>query len=457
MSDDLVGQTILGKYRVEGVIGSGGMGTVFDARDLRLDRQVAVKVLTASSASFGDVGRRFRREARALGQVAHANLVTLLEYDLLEDGTPAIVMERVFGRSLRELLGVHPFTVAEVHRILYQSLAALAVCHDSGLVHRDLKPDNIMIETRDGKFHVKIIDFGLTKLIADEGATALTLQGEVFGSPRFMAPEQWFRQTVDGRTDLYALGCIGYCMLLGHHFIPPGNPIAVCQSHMRGERPPITRTFAGEPVPKELGEAVRRAASADIEDRWLSARAMLEAMAGEPSATVPPPPTRDPDTLDTFDGEDTARVEGPDLAHSVFNQKALIVDAALFDTESEGEAGAIPTPAPHPSQVETQAMAVDMDRTLLDDGAFLRQVIERKSAPPPPTEILDDTIESTPAPRTKESPQQVIRRDEFERALRESEELATAPARRPKHPWLVPTLTGGFVAGALLLWLLLTR
>ena len=357
MSESLIGRTLLGKYRVDGIIGSGGMGTVYDASDLRLGRSVAIKVLSSGATGFGDVGRRFRREARAIGKVAHPNLVTLLEYDLLDDGTPAMVMEKVDGRDLRWMLAQHEFTIAEAHRVLWQALAALAVCHDHGYVHRDLKPDNILVEQRADGLHVKLIDFGLTKLISEEGATALTLNGEVFGSPRFMAPEQWFRQEVDGRTDLYALGCIGYCMLLGEHFIKPDNPIAVCQAHMRGERPMLERTRAGQRIPSELAEALSRAVEPDIQRRWADAREMIASLAGEPSAPLPPPPF-EPDAYQ--DDGDTAVIAGGDLFANQFNPAVLVSDRSLFTTTSELSE----TP------VDVPAMAADpqVDQTMLDDG-----------------------------------------------------------------------------------------
>ena len=145
VDDPLLGRTVLGKYRIERIIGSGGMGTVYEAEDLRLGRPVAIKVLRPAAGDFGDMGRRFRREARTIAQVTHPNLVTLLEFDLLDDGTPAMVMERVEGGSLRELLQRRPVTVDEVVEILRQSLSALGACHEAGIIHRDLKPGNLLV------------------------------------------------------------------------------------------------------------------------------------------------------------------------------------------------------------------------------------------------------------------------------------------------------------------------
>ena len=258
VDDPLLGRTVLGKYRIERIIGSGGMGTVYEAEDLRLGRPVAIKVLRPAAGDFGDMGRRFRREARTIAQVTHPNLVTLLEFDLLDDGTPAMVMERVEGGSLRELMQRRPVTVDEVVEILRQSLSALGACHEAGIIHRDLKPGNLLVEDRGGELRVKIIDFGLTK-ITSAGGSVLTAQGEIFGSPRFMAPEQWMGQEVDGRTDLYALGLIGYYLLLGRHFIQPGNPVDVCRAHVQQPRPVLTQDQAGNPIPAAVNDAFKAA------------------------------------------------------------------------------------------------------------------------------------------------------------------------------------------------------
>ncbi|MCA9573614.1 MAG: serine/threonine protein kinase, partial [Myxococcales bacterium] len=186
---------------------------------------VAVKVLGAQGRSVGNARARLQREARTLAALVHPNLVTLLDYDVLPDGSPAMVMEFVDGVNLQSLLSAHAFTPEEILRVLDQTLAALVACHERGVIHRDLKPGNLLVDA--SSMAVKVIDFGIVQLLGDEGATALTVNGEVFGSPRFMAPEQWQQGLVDARTDLYALGLIGYCMVLGQHFIRQRNPVAV--------------------------------------------------------------------------------------------------------------------------------------------------------------------------------------------------------------------------------------
>ena len=286
------GDMLLERYRVTGVLGRSGIGMVYDAIDTRLSRPVAIKALQpVGRGPLSTLGPRFEREAQTVATLNHPNLVTLLDYDLLDDGTPAMVMERVTGRSVRDLLPVHAFTAPQVTAILTQTLSALEICHDRSIVHRDLKPGNVLLHNDgDQGLGVKIVDFGLTKLVADEGATALTLNGQVFGSPRFMAPEQWLRGQIDGRTDLYALGLIGYCMVHGDHFIALGNPVDVCQAHLYSPRPAFRTMRDGTPVPPILAQVLARAAAPQIDARFEDAREMKEALAPLARALPQPAP-----------------------------------------------------------------------------------------------------------------------------------------------------------------------
>ena len=269
-----IGDLVLGRYKVDGILGEGGVGIVLSATDTRLNRAVAVKVLSATVQMRG-AEKRLQREAQTLAGLVHANLVTLLDYDLLPDGSPAMVMELIDGASLHKLIRTHAFTATEIAVVLHQTLGALATCHDRGIIHRDLKPANMLVlESGPAGLTVKLIDFGLAHLLADEGATALTLNGEVFGSPRFMAPEQWHQQPVDGRTDQYALGLVGYSLVQGRHLIDAQNPVDAWRAHMDPKRPALTHTKAGEPLPPPLAAAIRRAANPDPAKRFADARAM---------------------------------------------------------------------------------------------------------------------------------------------------------------------------------------
>lgn len=414
--DERIGETVLGKYRIGSVIGSGGMGSVYEAEDLRLGRPVAIKILKTpqNAAAYGDMGRRFRREARTIAQVTHPNLVTLIEFDLLEDGTPAMVMERVNGQSLRELMRSRPFSAVEITEILRQTLSALAACHEAQIVHRDLKPGNILLEEKGEELHVKIIDFGLTKLIATD-SSVLTQAGEVFGSPRFMAPEQWMGKEVDGRTDLYALGIIGFCLLQGHHFIEQGNPVEVCRAHIQQPRPNPTTDLHGRPVPQELIQALLKATMPKIDQRFASAADMRQAITGQspilrssgamPVALIAPPTEapRFPTALDAGPQgppDDGKTMVDPDLAAKVLRATGGTPD------DSESSAG-LPV---SPQSVVMRATAAS---TPMGDNRDNR-----------------DGNDTAPVPHEVRNALQVIDRADVEAALRATDENPR-PARRP--------------------------
>ncbi|MCA9547061.1 MAG: serine/threonine protein kinase, partial [Myxococcales bacterium] len=267
------GELILDRYRVQGVLGAGGVGVVYDTMDDRIGRAAAVKVLRRSAQDHRTAARRTVREARTLASLSHPHLVTLLDFEYLDDGCPVLVMERVHGESAAAVLqreGCLP--VAAVVDILRQSLGALAELHAAGIIHRDLKPGNILLEqVEPDRFNVKLIDFGIVQLVADDGATALTLSGEVFGSPRYMAPEQWTQKPVEPRTDLYALGLIAHVLLAGDHFIQVRNPVQIFEAHLQPSRPHLTVTGAGEPVPPMLANLVHRAIQPNAEQRFQTA------------------------------------------------------------------------------------------------------------------------------------------------------------------------------------------
>jgi serine/threonine protein kinase len=342
--DRRLGQVLLGKYEVRSILGQGGMGVVYDAVDTRLDRPVAIKVLHApAGGGVSDARARFQREAQVIAKVVHAHLVTLLDYDMLPDGTPAMVMERIDGVNLRELLGSHDFSLAQVLAVVSQCLEALMACHEHGLVHRDLKPENILIAPNESRgIDVKIIDFGLTKLLAG-AATTLTVNGQVFGSPRFMAPEQWLSREVDGRTDQYAVALVGIALLRGEHFIPTSPLVEVCRAHVKSKRPPVRRTTAGEPVPAGLVEVLHRGASPNIGDRYPDARAMFEALmpyldaAGRPEI-IDPNRYRQPASGSPL-GEASFGIDTADVTAAV--ETGILSDHVAYDSLEDDDATAI--------------------------------------------------------------------------------------------------------------------
>src|SRR2546425_901537 len=212
--DPLVGHTLDDKYRLEARLGIGGMGTVYRARHLLIDRPVAVKVLNPRFVEDEAARTRFRREAKASGRLQHTNAVTVTDFGQTQDGYVYLVMELLEGRTLRDVLAKEaPLDVARSVSIMLQVSSAVAAAHDAGIIHRDLKPANIFIVQRSNvPALVKVLDFGIAKVAAetldDDDHQTLTQVGAMIGTPRYMSPEQCNGSPLTPAADVYSLGVI---------------------------------------------------------------------------------------------------------------------------------------------------------------------------------------------------------------------------------------------------------
>ncbi|MGH8985632.1 MAG: protein kinase domain-containing protein [Acidimicrobiia bacterium] len=268
------------RYELGARLGSGGMAEVFAGYDRSLDRRVAIKLLK-TDVPDPRARERFEQEARTAAGFVHPNAVTV--YDVGDDGRrPYLVMELVEGRDLAELLAARgPLPPAEAARVADQMLAALGAAHERGLVHRDVKPGNVLV-TRDGT--AKLADFGIAKAAADATA-GLTLTGQVMGTPRYLAPEQAAGQGATPRSDLYSAGVVLYEMLAGEPPFTGDTPVAVALAHQQAPVPPLTERRPG--LPPALVAAVNRALEKDPAQRFPDAAAMRAALRGGSSATAP--------------------------------------------------------------------------------------------------------------------------------------------------------------------------
>jgi serine/threonine protein kinase/Tol biopolymer transport system component len=275
----LAAGTRLGPYEIVAALGAGGMGEVYRARDARLGRDVAVKVLPAAVATDSDRRARFEREARAVAALSHPNILSIFEF-AFDSSTPYAVTELLEGETLREVLaasapqgaGAGALPVRKAVDIATQISRGLAAAHDKGIVHRDLKPENVFL-TRDG--HVKILDFGLAKAFADprgpDADTTLgTDPGTVVGTVGYMAPEQIRGQAVDGRTDLFALGAVLYEMLAGRRAFARDTPAETMTAILK-EDPPELSASRGD-LPAGLDAVVRHCLERNPNERFQSAR-----------------------------------------------------------------------------------------------------------------------------------------------------------------------------------------
>ncbi len=310
----MIGTVQEGRYHILRKLGEGGQGEVYLAEHVHLGRHEAIKVLREEVARDEDFVSRFRREARAANRVQHPHIVGVYDFGRLSDGRYFLAMEYVDGERLDHVIGGAPVGVRRAVRIAAQLGRALGHAHALGVVHRDLKPMNIILTRhRNQADVVKVLDFGMAKIIAPElGAdVASTLGGRMLGTAPYMAPEQ-FRDhaAADPRMDVYGAGCILYELLTGATPFT-GGMVAQMDQHMRTspERPSRRQPAAG--IPRELDELVLRALAKRPEERFADGGALadaLEALApAAPAAPAPPRKTRlgvaIPRPLDDFAGE----------------------------------------------------------------------------------------------------------------------------------------------------------
>ena len=261
-----------GRYELDGIVGRGGMAEVYRARDIRLDRIVAVKTLREDLARDQTFQARFRREAQSAASLNHPSIVAV--YDTGEDNTggthvPYIVMEYVDGRTLRELLREDRRLLPErALEITDGVLRALDYSHRNGIVHRDIKPGNVML-TRDGK--VKVMDFGIARAVSDAQAT-MTQTAQVIGTAQYLSPEQARGERVDARSDLYSTGCLLYELLTGRPPFLGDSPVAIAYQHVREN--PVPPSRVDPEVPQWADAIVLRAMEKDPRDRYQSAAEM---------------------------------------------------------------------------------------------------------------------------------------------------------------------------------------
>ncbi len=269
-----VGQVLRSKYRVEALLGQGGMGWVFLASQLPLERPVAIKLLKGSADALKD---RFFREASLCARLQHPNIVTVHDYGEIESGELMLVMEYLDGPTLSAVNRQAPLEEARICRIIAQICRALRAAHSEGIVHRDLKLDNIvLLQDEEGLDLIKVVDFGLAKVFGPEAGAAnpsLTVAGGVVGTPTFMAPEQIMGGAPDQRTDIYALGIILYTLLEGRAPFRGKSILEVLEQHIHTPVPPLSSTPSV--LRPRLEALIQRCTEKQPGDRYQSVEALV--------------------------------------------------------------------------------------------------------------------------------------------------------------------------------------
>src|SRR5436190_2423437 len=315
--DPLLGQTLAGKYLIEKLIKRGGMGSVYLGKHILMDKTVAIKVLRPSLALDDDVVRRFSREAKAASRISHPHAVSVTDFGESEDGVVFLVMEYLDGRSLKDVVKSEgPMQLDRVGEIVRQVAGALDAAHEQGVVHRDLKSDNIMLSKVTGGEWAKVLDFGIAKIQqSDSHDDDITAANLVIGTPQYMSPEQCSHSgPIDARSDVYSLGIIVYEMLAGHVPFSGESPTVIMMKQVQDTPPAILD--ARPDLPVAVSALISKALAKRPADRQQSAgelsKALTDAAASVESPEVIAAPITVPNTpVAPIDDEDEATLVRP--------------------------------------------------------------------------------------------------------------------------------------------------
>ena len=266
----LVGQILDGRYRIVKLIGEGGMGEVYAAEHVHIEKRFAIKLLKSEIVSNAEAVTRFRQEARSSSSIGHRNIIAIDDFGQLADGRIYMCMELLNGAALNDMIQ-HPMGADRLLNILIQTGHGLAAAHAKGIVHRDMKPENIFVSTApNGEDVPKILDFGIAKVSGNDGQNHLTRTGTIFGTPFYMAPEQALGNPVDARTDIYAMGVIAYECFAGSLPFQGESFMGILTQHITSDAEPVAQRAAkaGRTLPQGLAEVITRCMRKNPAERY---------------------------------------------------------------------------------------------------------------------------------------------------------------------------------------------
>ncbi len=407
-ADPLLGQTLAGRYRIVRKIGEGGMGIVYEAVHVIIEKRVALKVLREDFSHREDVVERFRQEAKSASRIGHEHIVDISDFGVTPGGAHFFVMEFLQGNDLAEELERRgPLPTRRSIDLVMQCCKALGAAHSKGIVHRDMKPENIFLLSRDtGEDFVKIVDFGIAKMseLDEHGASSpgrrLTKTGMIFGTPEYMSPEHAAGKELDHRVDIYALGIILYELLTGRVPFLGDTFMGILTQHMFEPLPPLTAVHPGCSAPPELERLIARAVSKNAGDRPQSMDEFAHELArvrdqvlSPLSSSMPPP-----GTITHVERAAPGPGFGVASSHPPSWQKAPPVPSPFLDE---------PTPAPVQRSASWLWLSLGALTVAVALGAWLllRSSPPAQAVVPPPSQIPKPIAAPAPRDPAPEAPQ----------------------------------------------------